>query len=232
MTWAQPANSSPQVSDNSRDTVIVVHGLGRTKLSMSSLAARLRDEGYSVVGFSYPSTKQSVADSAAQLELQLQAVSASSRGRVHLVAHSLGGIVVRAALRRSCPANLGRVVMLGPPNRGSEIADRLRNNLFYKIATGPAGQELGTEYSSTPNRLGAATFEVGVIAGNRSLNPLFSAWLPGADDGKVSVQRTRLAGMTDFLVVPHSHTFIMCGSKVGAQVVHFLEYGCFAMPRA
>jgi pimeloyl-ACP methyl ester carboxylesterase len=198
---------------------------------MSFLATRLRAKGYSTVSFSYPSTKQSVADSAAQLRLELQTLSASTRGRIHLVTHSLGAIVVRAALEQNRPANLGRVVMLSPPNQGSEVADRLRNNLLYKMATGPAGQELGTDSSSTPNRLGAVTFETGVIAGNRSLNPLFSSWLPGADDGKVSVERTRLQGMTDFLVVPHCHTFIMSRSTVAAHVVHFLERGRFAPPR-
>lgn len=232
MTTIPSANSNPQAPDRSHDTVVVVHGLGRTKLSMSFLASRLRREGYSVISFSYPSTRQSVANSAAQLRMELQTLAASGRGRIHFVTHSLGAIVVRAALKEYRPANLGRVIMLSPPNQGSEVADRLRNNLFYRIATGPAGQELGTDSSSTPNQLGAVTFEVGVIAGNKSLNPLFSSWLPGTDDGKVSVQRTRVEGMTDFLVVPHSHTFIPSSSKVAAQVLHFLEHGRFAPANA
>jgi len=117
--------------------------------------------------------------------------------------------------------------MLSPPNQGSEVVDRLRNNCIYKFVTGPAGQELGTEASSIPNMLGTVDYPVGVITGDKSLNPLFSSWIPGKDDGKVSVQRTGVAGMTDFLVVPHSHTFIMRNSKVASQIIHFLAEGQF-----
>jgi pimeloyl-ACP methyl ester carboxylesterase len=148
--------------------------------------------------------------------------------KIHFVTHSLGGIVLRQYLSEHRIENLGRVVMLAPPNRGSELADRLKNNCLYRLATGPAGQQLGTSDSSVPNRLGPADFELGVIAGNRSLNPLFSWWIPGPDDGKVSVRSTRLAGMQDFLVVHHSHTWMAWSSEVSAAVAQFLRSGCFA----
>lgn len=224
-TTAAPA---PQIE---RDTVVMLHGMGRTQHSMSWLAGELRREGFEVVNFSYPSTRQSIAQSAALLRSQLPAEAATQTGRIHFVTHSLGGIVVRALLKEHRPANLGRVVMLSPPNQGSEVADRLRNNCFYRLATGPAGQELGTEAGSTPNRLGAVDFPLGVITGDRSFNPLFSAWIPGADDGKVSVRRAQIEGMTQFLIVPHSHSFIMRSSKVAAQVVHFLRHERFEHPR-
>jgi len=120
--------------------------------------------------------------------------------------------------------------MLSPPNQGNEIAELLRDNPLFKLAAGPAGQQLGLGRSSVPVQLPPPDFELGVIAGNRSLNPLFSAIIRGDNDGTVSVSRTRLHGMQDFLVVPHSHTFIMNSTAVLDQVVHFLEHGRFRRP--
>ena len=194
---------------------------------MSRLAGALEREGFAVLNFSYPSTKQSIAKSAELLRRAVNERGAASESKVHFVTHSLGGIVVRVLVKQQRPANLGRVVMLSPPNQGSEVADRLRKFFVYRLATGPAGQELGTDAASTPNTLDAVDFPLGVITGDRSFNPLFSAWIAGPDDGKVSVRRARVDGMADFLVVPHSHSFIMRSPRVAAQVVHFLRHGKF-----
>ena len=210
-----------------RDTVVVVHGLGRTRASMSLLSKRLEKQGYHVINVAYPSTRLKVADSAEYLHRELEERLPTGTGKIHFVTHSLGGIVVRAYLQCHRPANLGSVVMLSPPNQDSEIADRLRHNWIYKQFTGPAGQELGTEASSTPNALGAVDYPLGVIAGDKSMNPLFSCWIAGRDDGKVSVRRAGVKGMTDLLVVPYSHTFIMRSSRVASQVTHFLAKGQF-----
>jgi hypothetical protein len=135
--------------------------------------------------------------------------------------------VLRQYLSNHQIQNLGRVVMLAPPNHGSELADRLKYNCLYRLATGPAGQQLGTSDSSVPNQLGPVDFELGVIAGDRSLNPLFSWWIPGPDDGKVSVRSTRLPEMRDFLVVHHSHTWMAWSSEATSAVAEFLRTGCF-----
>ena len=108
-----------------------------------------------------------------------------------------------------------------------ELAERLRNNRLYRLATGPAGQQLGTSESSVPRQLGPIDFELGVIAGDRSLNPLFSLWIPGADDGKVSVRGTQMPRMRDFLVVHRSHTWMAWSRKVTEAVTQFLRSGCF-----
>ena len=232
MTVANPSHSTPAPRLGGRDLVVVLHGMGRTKLSMSWLAGRLEQQGYDVLNFSYPSTRSSVASSTAHLHQELQSRLPARTGQVHFVTHSLGGIVVRAYLKQHLPANLGRVVMLSPPNQGSEVVDRLRDIFLYRLATGPAGQELGTEKTSTPNMLGEVDFPLGVITGDRSFNPLFSAWLSGPNDGKVSVHRAKVSGMADFLVVPHSHSFIMRSSAVARQVAHFLAHGQFNSPAA
>ena len=221
--------SSSQVvpADAARDTVVLLHGMGRTKRSMNALASHLSRQGFRVINFNYPSTRQSIESSTHQLREALRCNPGCGSGTIHFVTHSLGGIVVRALLKEQRPDNLGRVVMLSPPNQGSEVADRLRNNVLYKWATGRAGQQLGTEAHSVPNQLGGVDFPVGVIAGSRSWNPLFSMWIDGPSDGKVGVARARVAGMADFLVVPSSHTYIMRSRGVMEQVARFLREGRF-----
>ena len=139
----------------------------------------------------------------------------------------MGGIVLRANLGRQLPPNLGRVVMLAPPNGGTELVDLMGKLPFLQRHMGVSRGELGTDPSGLPSRLGPVTYEVGIIAGSRSLNPLFSWLIPGADDGMVAVERTKLEGMKDFLVVPHEHTFIMNRPEVIRQTLRFLEQGSF-----
>jgi hypothetical protein len=139
----------------------------------------------------------------------------------------MGGIVLRFYLEKHELVNLGRVVMLSPPNQGSELADWMAENPVLDRFLGPSAEQLGTGPESLPQRLGPVDFEVGIIAGDRTLNPLFSRVIPGADDGKVAVERTKVEGMADFLVVPHTHTYIMMRESVIAQVIHFIEHGDF-----
>ena len=211
------------------DNVILLHGLGRTRLSFGVAQLRLSREGYRVVNLGYPSRREPIEALADRVQERLEAGCDGQR-TVHFVTHSLGGIIARYLIRRRRPERLGRVVMLSPPNQGNEIAELLRDNPLFKLAAGPAGQQLGLGRSSVPVQLPPPDFELGVIAGNRSLNPLFSAIIRGDNDGTVSVSRTRLHGMQDFLVVPHSHTFIMNSTAVLDQVVHFLEHGRFRRP--
>ena len=148
---------------------------------------------------------------------------------IHFVTHSLGGILVRYYLAQRPLAELGRIVMLSPPNQGSEAVDALRDNFFYRWYNGPAGMQLGTDADGIAARLGPVDYPVGVITGN--VHSFFDGWLsaiiPGEDDGKVSVARAKVAGMTDFLVVPHPHPFIMNQEEVIAQTLHFLQEGKF-----
>jgi len=222
--WARERIDGP----SNGDYVVLIHGLGRTAWSMKRLEWALSREGYRVISMTYPSTRVSVERASGDwLAGLLRQPIADRTAKIHFVTHSLGGIILREYLSRQPIENLGRVVMLAPPNRGSELVDRLRQNWLYQRFTGPAGQQLGTEDSSLPNRIGPARFEVGIIAGDRSLNPRFSAWIPGPDDGKVSVRSTRLEGMTDFLQVHRSHTWMMWRQDVVGAVTSFLKRGCF-----
>lgn len=210
-----------------QDCVVLLHGLGRTSFSMRPLAKRLAQSGFTVFNLGYPSRAAPIAELASVVGEGLAACRHAGFGPVHFVGHSLGGLLVRQYFAQVPPVDVGRLVMLAPPNGGSEIADRARDAWWYRLATGTAGQELGTAPDSVPNRLGPPPFEVGVIAGTVSHEPWFSSWLPGPDVGKVAVSRTRLAGMRDFLTVPYGHTFIMNGADVARQVVAFLRHGHF-----
>jgi hypothetical protein len=193
---------------------------------MKRLEWALRRAGFGVANLDYPSRRFAIEKLAAEyLAPWLKARPAPPGARLHFVTHSLGGILLRCQLREALP-QLGRIVMLAPPNHGSEVADRLQSHWFYRALNGPAGQQLGT--SGLPGTLGPAPGETGVIAGNVALNPLFASWFHGPNDGKVSVESARLEGMADFLVLPVSHTWLPWSTTALRQVVAFLRHGKFA----
>jgi len=209
--------------------VVMIHGLGRTGASMKRLQWSLEKEGYRVINSSYPSRRLSVQAAANNwLRELLKSRIPDGCTKVHFVTHSLGALVLREYLKEHPMPNAGRAVMIAPPNKGSELADLLESNRLFKALTGPAGQQLGTGAMSLPKQLGPARIDLGVIAGDRSCNPLSSVWIAGRHDGKVSVQNARLEGMKDFLVVHRTHTWIMWDKKVNRAVARFLETGRFA----
>ena len=224
---AEPIES-PETTVPPRDeTVVLLHGIARSSQSMWRIESALRTQGWEVVNLDYPSRKKSIDELSDFLGQTLADCCADPDRKVHFVTHSMGGIVVRYHLAKQHPSNLGRVVMLGPPSAGSEVVDLLGGNPLFEVTMGPAGQELGTDSSSVPRSLGPVDFELGVIAGDSSVNPVFSELIPGLDDGAVSVESTKTPGMTDFLTLPYSHTFIMFSREVIEQTVHFLENGVF-----
>jgi hypothetical protein len=218
---------------DSAETIVLLHGLGRTRWSMSHLAASLERDGYRVVNLSYPWRALPIETIAGEwLPARLRAARIDTARRVHFVTHSMGGIVLRQWLATSpAPENLGRIVMIAPPNAGSEVIDRLRGIALLRWLTGVNGWRLGTDAADLPRKLGAwpaRAGELGIIAGDRSPIPLFSAWLPGPHDGKVAVASTRLEGMSDFVVLHHSHTLLIWHRDTLAHVREFLARGRFA----
>ncbi|MFC1495254.1 esterase/lipase family protein [Thermodesulfobacteriota bacterium] len=210
------------------ECVILFHGLARTEKSMLNLERHLKKHGFNVINTGYSSRTKNIQtlsfETINKATIECEKIGAA---KIHFVTHSMGGILVRYYLGLNKINNLGRVVMLSPPNQGSEAVDKLKDFPFFDWINGPAGQQLGTDKDSLPNKIGPPDYEVGIITGDKSINPILSFLIPGEDDGKVSVEKAKLEGMKDFLVVHKAHPFIMNDENVLKQVIFFIENGMF-----
>jgi triacylglycerol lipase len=220
----------PSIKNIRDECVVLLHGLGRSYRSMNGMQEILAAAGYHTVSLNYPSTKKNIESIAGEdFPPAIDQCREFNPAAIHFVTHSLGGIVVRKVFSENRPEKLGRVVMLSPPNRGSAVVDKLRNWRLYVWLNGPAGQQLSTAADSVPNQLGRVDYPVGIITGDR--HAFFDAWFsflsPGKDDGKVSVERAKVDGMSDFLLVHESHPFIMDSGYVQDETVYFLINGAF-----
>ncbi len=212
-----------------QDVVILVHGLTRSSRSMIKIRKALQKRGFGVVCLDYPSRSAPIIQLAEEgISAALQAAhEIKDNLQPHFVTHSLGAILLRVYLERHPHAPLGNTVMIAPPNQGSEVVDRLKRVPGFRLINGPAGLELGTAQNSIPQGLGPVTSTVGIIAGVKSVNPLLSLLLPKPNDGKVALGSTKVEGMSDFLVVNASHTFILDKREVIDQTLMFLRQGQF-----
>lgn len=231
MDSALKVHGMPKASKNINDPpehVILLHGMGRTKRSMALLERRLRKAGFKTANIGYPSLLKNIKQLADEhLAPVVDSCRADGAARVHFVTHSLGGIIVRQYLQdKELPAG-SRMVMLAPPNQGSELAELLKRFFLYRWIMGPAAQELGISPDSVPISLGPISVETGIIIGTRSIMPFGSRIFNGPNDGKVSVERAKLTGMKDFLVLPAGHAFIMRNPAAIEQVIRFLQHGEF-----
>lgn len=231
----QPESDSPvnlptderTIPASHAETVVLLHGLGRGAWSMTGLARRLARTGYRVHNLGYPRRADSIETAVSVVQRQFIESGLRPGSRLNFVTHSFGGLVLRAYLKDNTPPNLGRIVMLAPPNGGSQIVDRFGKYPFFGWLLGPLTPRLGTSPGDLPARLPVPPCEFGVIAGSRWINPLGPLFLPAPHDGTIPVRQTRLAGMGDHLVVPRNHTFIMDSAEVVRQVIHFLQNGYF-----
>ncbi|SEA15079.1 esterase/lipase family protein [Microbulbifer marinus] len=213
--------------------VVLLHGLTKDSRSMLPLQRQLIDAGYYVANIDYPSRKKPIAELAdLAVRAGLEQCARVNARPVNFITHSLGGLLVRHYFERHASPQVMRVVMLAPPNHGSRVGDILSCIPYIKDINGPAGRQLGTGAGSVPLQLGATDFDLGIITGNRSYNPLASTLLDGADDGRITVDSARLEGMCGFLVLPRTHGGIAADEQAIAQALQYLKQGYFSHPRA
>lgn len=216
------------ISTNSyaKDYAVILHGIGRSSSHMQPLADALTQQGYDVLNLDYPSTEHEILPLAKIVyEQHLQHLDPNRT--VHLIGYSMGGLVVRTILHHHKPDNLGRVLLLAAPNHGSEVADWLKDNWLYQWYYGPAGQQLLTDNTVREGLFGDIGVELGVIAGNSSVDPVSSYIIPEEDDGKVSIRSTVVNGMSDHITVHSSHMFFPSNQDVHQQSMYFLQNGEF-----
>jgi triacylglycerol esterase/lipase EstA (alpha/beta hydrolase family) len=209
------------------DGVVLLHGILRGRRSMQGLARFLAANGYKTLNLGYPSTRQPIETIIRHIHPQV-ADFAASVPHLNFVGHSMGGLVIRAYLHRLRPPNLGRAVLLGAPNQGSEVADLFKNRWAYKKVFGPAGQQLVTALETADELLGRIDYDLGVIAGSRSVDPICSRIIGIPNDGRVSIESTKAAGMKDHVVIPASHPFLPISRQARRLILTFLRHGRFA----
>lgn len=205
--------------------VILIHGITRSSKSMSAFREPLTKAGFHVFPFDYPSTRVEIPESADYLKQVIESLEGIET--LHIVAHSMGGIVTRAYMSQpNSDPRIKRLVMLGSPNSGAELADLLSDNLnfVFKPMLGPAGQQLVTDPEGLIARLPIPKCEFAVIAGGRGGNG-FNPLIPGDDDGIVSLSSTRLPGAADFMQLPSLHLRLLRTPEAISSAIRFLETG-------
>jgi pimeloyl-ACP methyl ester carboxylesterase len=215
----------------SAEQVVLLHGLGRSSTAMFLLQKRIRDAGFETHSIEYASLQEPPEVILEKVSEQIKLCCKDDSRPVHFVAHSLGGLIVRAYLDQKPLENLGRVVLLGTPNQGSELVDIYGDSWLFKII-GPTARLIGTDDNSFPNQIGPPYYPLGIIAGTSSFNPITDDHLPGPDDGLVSVQSAKVDGMTDFLLVDTSHSMMRYKEAVANETIHFLKKGRFSQSPA
>jgi pimeloyl-ACP methyl ester carboxylesterase len=229
----QQAKDLP-VSDPAKDLIVLLHGIGHSRFNMMGVEHALKKFGYVVLNISYTSTRKKISALADDVKNVLENKAVWQRdAKVHFVCHSLGGLVAHQYLHKIkniIPAGkLGRAVMLGTPHGGSEVADYLHKFPLYRWVFGPAGQELITTVRAKDDT--PAFYDLGIIAGTSGrkyfLTNRLVTWTHKVHDGRVTTKNAKLQGMTDYIEIAVSHSFMAWKKSVYQQIIHFLKTGVF-----
>ena len=223
---AIPYALSPAVTN--KQCVVLVHGLWRSGWAMRSIADDLNDFAYQTVSVSYPSTSMSIPEIAERyLPPAIDECKQGGAEQIHLVSHSMGGIVVRQYLQNNHLPSGSKVVMLSPPNQGSELSEKFGSEGWYQQIVGTAGASLTKKDSGIIVNLKPVEEPVGIIAAYRNWSLWPSTWLPEPNDGTVSVASMKLAEMDDFVLINSGHAMIRFDDATQEQIRHFLSTGRF-----
>lgn len=213
------------LNNSNGEHVILIHGFGRSNMAMWKLAGDLEAAGYVVHRVGYGSFNRSIEEIQEEVFGQIEAIRTEQNGKLHFVGHSLGGLLVRSYLGKAKVDNLGNIVIMGSPNKGTPVVDKYKDSWWFSLA-GSAALEMSTSGSDFLDKLRAPYYNLGVIAGNEEISG-FEHILPGADDGLVPVDSTKVKGMKDFIVIQTSHTMMRYNDNVAGQTIYFLKHGQF-----
>lgn len=220
-----PAQNNKSTSP---EVVIVLHGIAKTNRITYLLSKRIANAGFDVYNITYPSTKFTIQELADFLNNKINELSINKKKRVNIVGHSMGGLITRVYINKYKPKNIHRVVMIGTPNHGSELADKLKDWKIYKLKFGTkSGRQLGTDLEGLSEELGKVNYDLGIIAGISKTSPILSLMLPNDDDGIVSVESTKLDGMKEHIIMNFAHTPGIMYKSVADQTINYLKNGKF-----
>lgn len=216
------------IKNSGKDYVILMHGLWNSSSRMEKFEDYFTNKGYQVLNIDYPTTETHIQSLESQyLRPIIESIPFQTGQKVHFVTHSMGGIVLRDYLRKNKLPQLGRIVMISPPNGGSEWANLLIDNSFYRWLAGPAAYDLRTVNNDFLSKLGAVTYELGIIAGDKTYLESFQDVIPGPDDGMVAIESMKLPGMRDLIVIHEHHRGLTWNPEAMKQAWFFIKSGQF-----
>ena len=220
-----PNEPTTATDANTQDMVVLIHGFGRSNFAMWKMQERLEQAGYHVEAIGYASFTQDMDGIVGEITEKINSLTMQDFENVHFVGHSLGGLLVRSYLGNHSPENLGNVVMLGSPNKGTPVVDYLKDEWWFALA-GPAVHAMSTEGTEFLSSLKPPTYPLGVIAGNQE-NSNYESVLVGNDDGLVPLESTKVLGMTDFTIVDSGHSMLRYNLEAAMETLHFLQHSEF-----
>ncbi|MDA1016237.1 MAG: alpha/beta fold hydrolase [Planctomycetota bacterium] len=203
--------------------VVMIHGILRSSRSFKKMQQPLIDAGYTTIGFDYPSTRVEIEDSAEFLHSVIESLDGIDE--INFVVHSMGGLLVRSYLSKHNDKRIKRMVMLGVPNNGANLADIFKGNVLFRTVMGPAGQQLVEDPQGLIKKLPIPEFEFAIIAGGRNTETGFNPFVPGDDDGTVAVESAKLPGCADFAIVNALHSFLMGNEQSIKMTINFFKHG-------
>lgn len=215
--------------------VIVLHGIIRTRSSMTKVCKFLEDYGgYTTLNVTYASTRSDLDAHAAGLARVIQNLEPGVT-EINFVAHSLGNLVIRRYLSNgyqqrdglTVDPRLHRIVMLAPPNKGSHMAEVFKNNAVLDLVWGRSARQLAEGWGQRQDDLAVPRCQFGILAGSVGSPGNRIPLLPGDDDLVVSVEETKLLGARDFAVLPVIHGRIMADPTACKYTLMFLQHGYF-----
>ncbi|MCC2646219.1 MAG: alpha/beta fold hydrolase [Rickettsiaceae bacterium] len=211
-----------------QECVVLLHGYGRSSKSMRSIESLLVSHNYKVINIDYPSRQFNLTDITHKKVKPLIVECLNKEEKIHFVGYSMGGVITKHFIETHQVPNLGNVVFIASPIKGSDISAKLSKNSFFRLIFGPAAADLSTESDFVKSLKEEIFYPLGIITASISHNPLTSLFLlPGPNDGTVTLASTRIKGIADHIIINANHNSIINLEETHKQVLSFLKNRSF-----